>query len=470
MKLYLSLLVTASGLAATAGATFDDLNNNDDETSRTLMEDPLNNLRGNFGGWRPRPPAPRPSPQTRIPSPWVSTGIPTPFPVQAPWVSTGIPTPFPAGIPTPRPNRYTGVPTPFPSPGTPSPSDVPSVSLSPSESLSPTVECGPPIDNYTKMGKGRCLDSSGEQYPLVRFDGLASPADCEVKCGCVANILTLQGFDFNYGTTPSICRCLVNENTPDQLKICGYDGFNANRIGFGQITSIQPNNNVCCFRDDLASPAPSVSPAPSTSLVPSESLSPSQSLSPTQECGPPIDDYTKMGKGRCLDSNGDVYPLVRYDGVDSPADCAEKCNCLFNRGFILQGFDYNVNVDRCFCRVDDTSRAVGACGGSKNAGNPGSGPIISTDGVARFCCFRNDLTSPAPSVSNAPSTSLAPSVSLAPTKQWKNSKLCNGDDMCRSKCCRPAPEGHKHYGQNVCVNSRVDERCRTEVPSSSPTT
>ena len=431
------------------------------------MEDPLNNLRGNFGGggWNPRPPAPRPSP----PTPWVSTGIPTPFPVQAPWVSTGIPTPFPAGIPTPRPNRYTGVPTPFPSPGTPSPSDVPSVSLSPSESLSPTVECGPPIDNYTKMGKGRCLDSNDQQYPLVRFDGLASPADCEVKCRCVGSILTLQGFDFNYAT-PSICRCLVNENTPDQLKICGYNGFNANRIGFGQITSIQPNNNVCCFRDDLTSPAPSVSPAPSTSLVPSESLSPSQSLSPTQECGPPIDDYTKMGKGRCLDSNGKTYPMVKYfSGVNSAEECSDKCNCLFDEGFILQGFDYKFLAGECRCRVDDASLSLGSCasGGNPNVNKDGRGPIISTDGNPNFCCFRNDLTSPAPSVSNAPSTSLAPSVSLAPTRQLKNGKRCDGDGMCRSKCCREATSG-QHKGKNVCVNHKVDARCFTDVPSLSP--
>lgn len=436
------------------------------------MEDPLNNLRGNFGGggWRPRPPAPRPSPQTRIPSPWVSTGIPTPFPM-APWIQTSIPTPFPVvstGIPTPFPARYTGVPTPFPSPGTPSPSDVPSVSLSPSESLSPTVECGPPIDDYTKMGKGRCLDSRGQQYPLVRFERIVSPAACELKCGCVANTLTLQGFDYKFDT--GTCRCLVNEDTGLQ-GICGANGFNPNNSGFGQITSIQPDNTVCCFRNDLASPAPSVSPAPSTSFVPSESLSPSQSLSPTQECGPPIDDYTKMGKGKCLDSNGKTYPMVKYfSGVNSAEECSDKCNCLFDEGFILQGFDFKFLAGDCRCRVDDASLSLGSCasGGNPNVNKEGRGPVISTDGNPNFCCFRNDLTSPAPSVSNAPSTSLAPSVSLAPTRQLKNGKRCDGDGMCKSKCCRPATSG-QHVGKDVCVNHKVDARCFTEVPSLSPT-
>mmetsp|Transcript_3483 Transcript_3483/g.5779 ORF Transcript_3483/g.5779 Transcript_3483/m.5779 type:complete len:296 (-) Transcript_3483:1616-2503(-) len=212
MKLYFSLLLTASWLSA-AGAAADDLNN--DETSRRLMGDPLNNLRG---GW----PGPTPSMTTQVPTGFSGPGT-------------------------------TQVPTGFSGPGTPI----------------PTEECGPSIEGYTKMGKGMCKGSNGFQHPLIRYDNVASAEDCPNLCNCaLANGLTLRGFDYRNGQ----CRCRV-ESLAASPTCSDYEDPNPN--GSGPVTSTDNDSNFCCFRNDLP-PAPSVSPAPSTSFVPSVSSAPTR--------------------------------------------------------------------------------------------------------------------------------------------------------------------------------------------------
>ena len=172
------------------------------------------------------------------------------------------------------------------------------------------------------------------------------------------------------------------------------------------------------------------------------SFSPSKSLSPTDECGPTIANYSKMGKGRCLDGDDVLYNFVRFNDIESAEECAEKCNCV-SQSLTVQGLDFNPQIDRsCRCLVDESSGLINAatnagCSPSgANNSNAGFGRLTNTDGNTNFCCFRNELTTAAPSVSPGPSASILPSVSTAPSRQLKTGKSCNGDGQCRSKCCR----------------------------------
>ncbi len=322
----------------------------------------------------------------------------------------------------------------------PSTSSAPSNSLAPtlapSVSLLPTETCGPTIENYSKMGKGRCLDGDGALFNLVLFNNIASARECAEKCNCASQSLTVQGFDYN--SDDEECMCLVDEsnNLSSAVTTCSPAGQNTSREGFGKVINTNTNDSFCCFRNDLTSAAPSESLAPSTSLMPSISLVPSQSSPPTEECGPSIENYTKMGKGECLDGDDAPYSFVRFDDVASSEECAEKCNCA-SQSLTVQGFDYNAQIfQNCRCLVHEKSN-LNVCGrDGRYVNNAGFGRVTSTNGNPGVCCFRNELTSAAPSVSHAPSASIVPSVSTAPSRELKTGKSCNGDAQCRSGCCR----------------------------------
>eukprot|EP00984_Skeletonema_dohrnii_P012024 scaffold4832_cov115-Skeletonema_dohrnii-CCMP3373.AAC.1 len=432
MKLYLSILLTACGLAA-AGATAEQDN---DETSRTLKEDPLNNLRG----W------PKPSPA------WQGTQIPTadrwPRPSRPSWPSRGTPIPT---TETHRPTTETYAPTTDTDPPT---------TFDPTISLSPTVECGPSIDDYTKMGKGVCVDGIDETYNFILFDDIASAKACSEKCDdCAAEeAFTLQGFEYNSGSEE--CKCRVDEDGIP-LGVCESDGrFNQN-VGFGKVVSTKfPNTSPwCCFRNDRTSAAPSVSVSlsPSTSLVPSTSSAPSKdpiqtpslfpsiSLSPTIECGPSIDDYTPIGEGRCLDSDGDLYNFVRFKNIASKQDCSEKCDCVALT-LTLRGFDYgdsNTVDDLCTCSVDENDRIK--LRNARNRCEPGAGDFIQSDeigagrvertnGNRNFCCYKFDGL-------------------------LKTTKPCLSNNQCRKGCCHDRNNGQgkrcvnpKDYDDDTCPN------------------
>jgi len=310
------------------------------------------------------------------------------------------------------------------------------------------------------MGKGKCLDGDDALFNFVRFDNIASATECAEKCNCASQTLTVQGFDYNAQMSQG-CRCLVDEssNLSSAVSGCSPDGQNANNGGFGKVINTNTNNSFCCFRNDLTSAAPSASIAPSTSLMPSISLVPSQSSIPTEECGPSIENYSKMGKGKCLDGDDALFNFVRFDNIASATECAEKCNCA-SQTLTVQGFDYNAQISEgCRCLVHETSN-LNVCGRSgRNIQNLGFGRVTSTNGNPSFCCFRNELTSAAPSVSPAPSASMVPSVSTAPSRELKTGKSCNGDAQCRSGCCREENPGEgkvciklNQSNNNTCPN------------------
>ena len=283
MKLYFSILATAVGLTAAGAAEPDGV-----ERSRQLRGDPLNN--------HPTPSSVRWHHQgTQIPT-GTENSLRSPSPTASPHNATPIPTGPPLN-PTLTP---TGSPL--------HPTNTPS--FSPSQSLPPTEECGPSIENYSYMGKGNCLDGDAELHNLVQFNNITSATDCAEKCNCASQSLTVQGFDYNSDTDQ--CRCRVDENS-NLFNVaagegCGPNSQNTQNSGFGKVISTDGDDDFCCFRSDLTTAAPSVSSAPSTSLVPSTSTAPtnslvpthahSVSLLPTQICGPPIENYSKMGKGK----------------------------------------------------------------------------------------------------------------------------------------------------------------------------
>ena len=405
MKLYLSILVTACGLTAAAATTQPD----NDETTRTLKEDPLNNLRG----W------PNPSPA------WQGTQIPTadrwPKPSRPSWPSrpgTPIPT-----TETYRPTTETYEPTTDTDPPT---------TFDPTISQSPTVECGPSIDDYTKMGKGTCLDGNGEAYNFISFNGIASAKECSEKCDdCAAELpFTVQGVEYN--SADQRCRCRVDE-VGISLGVCESDGRSNQKIGFGKVVGTNfPNSNWCCFRNDRTSAAPSVSLAPSTSLVPSTSSAPSKdptqtpsllpsiSLSPTVVCGRAPGDYSTIGEGRCLDSDGDLYNFIRFTGVQSKQDCSDLCDCVA-LSLTLRGFDYDsvsntAGNNLCRCSVDENdgnklsnARNECAANGIEN-GNMGAGRVERANGNRNFCCYKFDGL-------------------------LKTTKPCDTNNQCEKGCC-----------------------------------
>ena len=282
--------------------------------------------------------------------------------------------------------------------GVPSPllSARPSSAPSSKPSLQPTEECGPEIDDFSKMGVGRCLDSDGDVHNLIRFDSITSGTECAQECECVAESLTLQGFDFD--PSSSQCRCRVDEDNSgnalfDTKNDCGANGFNTNNLGAGKVIRSNGNDGFCCFRYDLTTSVPSASP--------------------TEECGPEIDDFSKMGVGRCLDSDGDFHNLIRFDSITSGTECAEECECVAG-SLTLQGFDFDSSSSQCRCRVDEDNSGGAlanvrdACGANAfNSNQGGTDKVISADGNSAFCCFRYDLTSSVPSAS--------PTLSFQPT-------------------------------------------------------
>ena len=429
MKLYLSILVTACGL--TAAAATDEPDNA--ETSRTLREDPLSNLRG----W------PKPSPA------WQGTQIPTvdhwpTRPSRPSRPGTQIPT-----TATYEPTTETYEPTPDFDPPT---------TFEPTISLSPTVECGPSIDDYTKMGKGVCLDVNDETYNFISFDDIASAKECSKKCDdCAAEeAFTLQGVEYN--SADQRCRCRVDEDGIP-LGVCESDGRSNKKTGFGKVVGTNfPNSNWCCFRNDRTSAAPSVSLAPSTSLVPSTSSAPSKdptqtpsllpsiSLSPTVVCGRAPGDYSTIGEGRCLDSDGDLYNLIRFTGVQSKQECADLCDCVA-LSLTLRGFDYgdfNAVDNVCTCSVDENDRnklrnARNECGDNTvdtfRSVNEGFWAVKRANGNPNFCCYKFDGL-------------------------LKTTKPCLSNNQCRKGCCYDRNNGQgkrcvnpKDYDNDTCPNA-----------------
>ena len=194
---------------------------------------------------------------------------------------------------------------------------------------------------------------------------------------------------------------------------------------------------------------------PTTDTDPPTTFEPTISLSPTVECGPSIDDYTKMGKGVCLDVNDETYNFISFNGIASAKECSKKCDDCAADAFTLQGVEYNSADQRCRCRVDEDGIPLGVCeSDGRSNQNTGFGKVVGTNFPnSNWCCFRNDRTSAAPSVSLAPSTSLVPSTSSAPSKDpTQTPSLFPSISLSPTIECGSAPDDYSNIGGGRCLD------------------
>ena len=70
----------------------------------------------------------------------------------------------------------------------------------------------------------------------------------------------------------------------------------------------------------------------------------------------PVDvpGYTYLGLGYCVDGVGNEYPVVRWDGVATAADCATNCGCVKDQSLLnpFRGMMYSQPTQSCYCNVD----------------------------------------------------------------------------------------------------------------------
>mmetsp|Transcript_37582 Transcript_37582/g.76866 ORF Transcript_37582/g.76866 Transcript_37582/m.76866 type:complete len:435 (+) Transcript_37582:32-1336(+) len=188
---------------------------------------------------------------------------------------------------------------------------------------------------------------------------------------------------------------------------------------------------------------------------PTPDFDPPTTFDPTVECGPSIDDYTTMDKGVCLDGNGETYNFIRFDDIASAKACSKKCDdCAAEEAFTLQGVEYNSDR-RCRCRVDEDGIPSGVCESDGRSNQKiGFGKVVGTNFPnSNWCCFRNDRTSAAPSVSLAPSTSLVPSTSSAPSKDpTQTPSLFPSISLSPTIECGSAPDDYSNIGGGRCLD------------------
>ena len=227
---------------------------------------------------------------------------------------------------------------------------LPSVSPSSSPTASPTSPTVSPTtaptqtsyfsDNvFSLVGLGRCLDGQGGLIPSDANHSGASVNDCSDMC--IASMGS-RFVGFHYNHADSNCACLYSD---------------------GRVESSDNADGIICFRYIGSWPtvSPTVSPKPTTppSMSPSTSPTSAPSGTPTSRPSQPqtTEDefFTKVGTGRCLDSE-DLQYIVRSESTsnrdtESANRCGEICTAHFeSSGEFIVGFEITEGVS-CDCLV-----------------------------------------------------------------------------------------------------------------------